>query len=375
MKASGRLLLLGSLLMVAACSRPTVDHVAMVGQEPITIAEFQARYSFTAYIFSGEDQISNKHTFLQSLIWEKRLAQEAKKLGLDQRPFYQQQMQQLRKEALWEAYYQRHLLSAADPDQALAQTIRRIMADKTLHLSRETFTELVAALQLVLGKPALIGADSVRRVSERDVAAFSTRYEALMKKPLASFSNGDLWTTADFLQRLATGPYPLPFPQSTAFLPALKQAVRRAAELEYISQAALAEGLDTSDYVRSQMQMWSAALLTQTLMQEMAGHVHITEQDIDTHYNLHHDHYQNDTVHMPLDSVRTQISRQLHQEKTIDEYRQRLSGLTTPATVYESVLDTLQVKQSADVVLKQHFPGRVLAPVLFPYADIMPPTP
>ncbi len=123
------------------------------------------------------------------------------------------------------------------------------------------------------------------------------------------------------------------------------------------------------------MQMWSSALLTQTLMQEMAGHVHITEQDIDTHYNLHRDHYQNDTVHMPLDSVRTQISRQLRQEKTIDEYRQRLSGLTTPATVYESVLDTLQVKQSADVVLKQHFPGRVLAPVLFPYAGIMPPTP
>lgn len=374
-KTVGRLLLACVLLILTGCSRPKSESVAMVGSESISAVEFRARYSFSTYIFHSTDPATNKRHFLQSLIWEKRLAQEARRQGLAERPFYKQQMGQLHKEALWEAYYQKHHATAADPEQALRQAIRRLMTGKTMHISKESFAELESALQLALGKPAQVHSDSIRRVSERDLATMQARYQALLSKPLVSFGPGEIWTTADLLQRLATGPYPLPPPEAKTFAPALKHAIRRAAELEQISRAATAEGLDKTDFVQAQMQMWSSALLSQTLIQDLNNEANISEQDIADFYNLHRDRYQTAKTDQPLDSVRTRILHALRQEKTAARLRDKLLALNTQAIVHDAVLDTLQVKQSADVVLKRHFPGRVLAPLVFPFADIMPPTP
>jgi hypothetical protein len=365
-----RLFFLTGLFLILACSRPETEMVATVNGEKISTAEYRFRRNFSPYIFHEKATAAQNREFAESLIGEKLMAQEARTLGLAEQPRYKAQMAQLRKEFLFEALYKERIAGQANQDQAMVQLLRTVMAKQTMHISNAAFNALEQALATVLGQKPFIR-DSTRTLSEREAGIFRKTFGDLQRQSLVRFAGGDEWTVADFLLRLSVGPYPLPAPSSSNFRTALKQIIRKAAELEYLSRSAEEQGLGQSTQVQQQVQMWSDALLTLSLMQQMNEQTQVDSTEIQHHYTAHRFDYAVQGIPMPLDSVRQEIARLLRSQKTGELYRNKLKSMQKNIWINRAVLDTLHVLHSADVVIKRHFPGRMLAPVVFPFAELI----
>ena len=101
------------ILIVSACaSETTSPHgtiLAEVGNEVITVEEFKLNYEFGhAHLRSGEDP---RRTYLNFMIYEAVLAQEAAKMNLDTLPSIRHAMHSLEEELLIEQLFNEKVLS------------------------------------------------------------------------------------------------------------------------------------------------------------------------------------------------------------------------------------------------------------------------
>ena len=360
-------LLLASLF---ACDRQNPAILATADGIKVTVEEFRFRRSFTPYIFHSKTLASQNREFCASLIGEKWMAQQARTYGLAGGARYRAQMAQLQREFLYEALYKDQVAGRPDPDQALNQLLRATMAGKSMRIGHESFAALEQALSHVLDEIPFLK-DSTRTLTEQEANLFYKTYGDLPNRILVRFNSQAKWTVADLLERLSVGPYPLPSPHSANFGNALKQVIKRAAELEFISQKARELGLAKRADVTRQEQMWSDALLAQSLMQYLQEQIQISEEEVRQYYQNHLSNLSLNPRSVPLDSVQQQIRRQLRSERVEDLYRGQLSSLPKKIYYNMSLLDTLVKNPSADLVVKRHFPGRLLAPIVFPFAEFM----
>ena len=98
-------------ILLAGCQQreDTSTILARVGDEVITVDEFILNYEFGhGHLRAGEQP---KHDYLQFLIYEKLLAQEALKLELDTLPVIRHAMSTLQEELLIEQVFEEHVLA------------------------------------------------------------------------------------------------------------------------------------------------------------------------------------------------------------------------------------------------------------------------
>ncbi|NLP11967.1 hypothetical protein GX408_16325 [bacterium] len=367
---SKRITLLLGLAVLLSCGRDKSTRLATANDLQVTVDEFRFRRSFSPYLFRGKTIAEKNLEFTSSLLAEKWLAQEARSRGLAKHARYQAQMEQLHREFLFEAMYAGDIATRSDPDRAMGELLRTVMADKTMHISQAVFASLEQALAAVLEQKPFLK-DSTRTLSEQEANRFRKTFAELQSRSLVRFANGDEWTVADFLLRLSVGPYPLPSPQSSDFRSALKHSIKKAAELEYLNRAAHQRGYSRNADVRLQEEMWSAALLSQSLIQHQNEQITTNEDEIKRYYRSHISEYTIKKKRMPLDSVRASIASLLRKQKALQWQQQLLQAMQAVAWYNHDVLDTLQPAPSVDLVVKRHFPGRMLVPVLLPFAEFI----
>ncbi len=358
-------------LILTSCEKKP-QPVATVNGKAISLLEFRLRAGFTPYIFHGSSPAQRNREFALSLAGEKMLAQEARKQGLAADPRFVAQMAQLRRELLFEELYAKRIRGQADEDQAMAALLRQVLTGKTMAISHEVFAALTQALMAELSEKPLFK-DSTVQVSEREENRLAQRHGDLLKQTLVRFGQNEAWSVADFLLRISVGPYPLPAAGSPRFRSGLRGTIKRAAELEYLSRYAEAEGLAATGQVKDPLQMWSDALLTQMLMQRKSDSITVNDADVQQFYIEHKNDYIIDGQYMPQDSVQQKIKKQLRQERAATAWRDQLQALPQKIWLNSALLDTLQIKRNADLVIKRHFPGRMLAPIVFPFAEFMEP--
>lgn len=362
-------LLLG-LVILLGCGRDTSERLATANDLKVTADEFRFRRSFSPYLFRGKTTAEKNLEFTSSLLAEKWMAQEARVRGLAEHTRYRAQIEQLHREFLFEAMYAGDIATRSDPDRAMGELLRTVMANKTMHISQATFASVEQALAAVLEQKPFLK-DSTRTLSEQEANRFQKTFAELQNRSLVRFANGDEWTVDDFLRRLSVGPYPLPSPQSSDFRSALKHSIKKAAELEYLSRAAHQRGYSRDANLRMQEGMWSAALLSQSLIQQQNEQITTSEDEIKRYYRSHISDYTNKKKRVPLDSVKTSIASLLREQKALQWQQQLLQAMQKVAWYNQNVLDTLQPSPSVDLVVKRHFPGRMLAPVLLPFAEFI----
>ncbi len=362
-------LLLG-LVILLGCGRDTSEKLATANDLKVTADECRFRRSFSPYLFRGKSTAEKNLEFTSALLAEKWMAQEARTRGLAEHARYRAQIEQLHREFLFEAMYAGDIATRSDPDRAMGELLRTVMANKTMHISQATFASVEQALAAVLEQKPFLK-DSTRTLSEQEANRFQKTFAELQSRSLVRFANGDEWTVADFLLRLAVGPYPLPSPQSSDFRSALKHSIKKAAELEYLSRAAHQRGYSRDANLRMQEGMWSAALLSQSLIQQQNEQITTSEDEIKRYYRSHISDYTNKKKRVPLDSVKTSIASLLREQKALQWQQQLLQAMQKVAWYNQDVLDTLQPSPSVDLVVKRHFPGRMLAPVLLPFAEFI----
>jgi len=353
-----------------SCGRDRSEKLAAANDLKVTMDEFRFRRSFSPYVFRGKTIAEKNLEFTCSLLAEKWMAQEARMRGLAEHARYRAQMEQLHREFLFEAMYAGDIATRSDPDRAMDELLRTVMADKTMHISNAAFAAMEQALAAVLDQKPFIK-DSTRTLTEQEANRFRKTFADLQSRSLVRFANGDEWTVADFLLRLSVGPYPLPSPQSSNFRSALKHSIKKAAELEYLSRAAHRRGYSRDADLRMQEEMWSAALLSQALIQQQNEQITASEDEIKRHYRSHISEYTIKKKRVPLDSVKSSIASLLRQQKARQWQQQLLQAMQNVAWYNQDVLDTLQPAPSVDLVVKRHFPGRMLAPVLLPFAEFI----
>lgn len=362
-------LLLG-LVVLLSCGGDKSETLATANDLKVTIDEFRFRRSFSPYIFRGKTTAEKNREFTSSLLAEKWMAQEARARGLAEHARYRAQMEQLHREFLFEALYAGDIATRSDPDRAMGELLRTVMADKTMHISQANFASVEQALAAVLEQKPFLK-DSTRTLSEQEANRFQKTFADLQSRSLVRFANGDEWTVADFLLRLSVGPYPLPSPQSSEFRSALKHTIKKAAELEYLSRAAHQRGYSRDADLRMQEGMWSAALLSQSLIRQQNEQITTSEDEIKRYYRSHISDYTVYKKRVPLDSVKASIASLLREQKARQWQQQLLQAMQKAAWYNWDVLDTLQPTPSVDLVVKRHFPGRMLAPVLLPFAEFI----
>ena len=358
------------LVVLLSCGRDRSEKLATANDLAVTMDEFRFRRSFSPYIFRGKTMAEKNLEFTSSLLAEKWMAQEARARGLAEHARYRVQMEQLHREFLFEAMYAGDIATRSDPDRAMGELLRTVMANKTMHISNAAFAAVEQALAAVLEQKPFIK-DSTRTLTEQEANRFSKTFAELQSRSLVRFANGDEWTVADFLLRLSVGPYPLPSPQSSEFRSALKHSIKKAAELEYLSRTAHQRGYSRDANLRMQEEMWSAALLSQSLIQQQNEQIIANEDEIKRYYRSHISDYTVGKKRTPLDSVKASIASLLREKKILQWQQQLLQAMQNSAWYNQDVLDTLQPAPSVDLVIKRHFPGRMLAPVLLPFAEFI----
>ncbi len=111
-------------------AQPSKEIVAKAGQISITKEEFQKRYEFIPHIKTDEgfDSLSLKKNFLQTIIAEKLLAQEAAKEGIDQQRNYKSIIENISNVYLRDVLYKKEILDNIQiPDSELMKGKLRML--------------------------------------------------------------------------------------------------------------------------------------------------------------------------------------------------------------------------------------------------------
>ena len=173
---------------------------------------------------------------------------------------------------------------------AIDSLLRQLMQGNAMHISKKLFarvSRVIGASMQNANEPLIAADSSMNRLSERQVSYIRKNLADLLQEPLVRFEKGEQWTVADVIEKIAVGPFHLPPPSSSAFPIALRQAIRKAAELEAMARQAKRLGLDNSAYYKTQVGMWRDALLTQRTLQAINDTLVVSRQEIEYYYQQH----------------------------------------------------------------------------------------
>jgi hypothetical protein len=349
-------LLLWIIIAIAACSkREEPKAVARVGSLKITADEFQRRFELTPRLKPFQDVEQAKALFLGSLIAEKLLAEDAAKAGLAESARTQAFLEQIHREAAIEELYIEKVAAKIhregkkfDKQEAGAEFtkyFKQMMVGKKTEVPSPRLKYLTERLE----EAFRIGEDTtafIRKLnpspmSESEFSQAGQSLEANLNETLVTFDGGAEWTIKEFLRRLSVGAYHLDFSNQKKFRLSLREAVITMIEHEYVYQNAVQEGLHKSPAVAAEVAMWRESIAAQMHVQKLLSH-----------------------VSQPQDEQETQ-------NLTDEQLRLLTDKLLTLSNAHRieinpKTLRELQVSNAGLLLLKKHFPGRMVVPLSLP---------
>ncbi len=162
---------------------------------------------------------------------------------------------------------------------------------------------------------------------------------------LVSFDDGSTWTVGDFLFNLRFGPYPLNYSTKGLFRASLRNQAVVMMEQEYLAQEARRRGLQETDYVRDETQMWLDSFLAD---QERLRIVQSGQKSGAPDGGP------------SSESAFGVLDRHLAERAA----KARIE-------IRRAVLDTLTLRHTNMAVFKRHFPGRAAAPAILPFDRLL----
>lgn len=167
--------------------------------------------------------------------------------------------------------------------------------------------------------------------------------DQFLKQPVVKFSNGTTWDTGTLLQRIAVSPYTVDKRSKGAFRHSMIAAAKNILNDELLVNHAGKLKLHKTAYVKRQKQMWRDYLVYKKQLAEI-----IRQADKNSNEN---------------------INKNALYTKAVEDYLlDKISQCKTEIN-YEA-LDTLNLIKTDMVVLKRHFPGRTISPVIKPFTGM-----
>ncbi len=204
--------------------------------------------------------------------------------------------------------------------------LHRHFKEAPYSINKTLFKRLVQLLDGQIFRKNKIYKDFFRADLEKNSAL-----GAIWQKPIVHFKNGKQWTVKELLRRIEIAPYPIDFKKRGRFRMSMIAAVKHILDDELIAGEAQRLGLDKTDYVQAQQQMWMDYILSE--MEKTC----------------------------------------IWQGETNPEKRQKLllkemAPEIKKAKVYinYALLDTLSLSRTDMFVYKTNFPERYIAPALKP---------
>jgi len=205
------------------------------------------------------------------------------------------------------------------------------------NLDRQTFKILVKKLEEVL---------IVNTSEQRSTIQGSTNYilensfehlGAFLESPIVFFEGENQWTIKTLLKRLQISPYPIVLSSPGKFRSSMIAATKMILDDEILVTLAQKADLEQSTFVQSQSHMWTDYLVFQKALKDF-GSLSVSNEE---------------------KKGELQISNRL------DNYLLDLIN-KYDISINKVLFDTLAPIKSDMVVMKTHFPQRVIAPVLIP---------
>lgn len=337
--------------MTACAKKEAPPVVARVGSLTITADEFRRRFETAPRLQQFKDLEQAKALFLNSLIAEKLLALEAMQQRLPESPRLHAFLEQIHREATIEALFNEKVAkpnrdknARLDREIAAAEFMKyfqTLMVGKKTEVPPAGFKFLTERLEEIFH----IGADTtlmVRKLNPSPLNAveFSQADQSLganLNETLVRFDDGAEWTIKEILQRLSVGMYHLDFSNQKKFRLSLREALLTMIEQEYVYKNAVQEGLDRAPDVAAEVAMWRENMQAQLLVQR-------------------------------LTSPENEVDPQAPTGEQTEKLAQTLLALADTHTIEinQEVLRNLQVSNAGLLVLKKHFPGRMVTPLSLP---------
>jgi len=181
-------------------------------------------------------------------------------------------------------------------------------------------------------------------VSNKEYSLAIDNVDHMLFEKLITFDDGTFWTMKEFLQRLSVGRFPLDFSDSETFKSSIRHQLLSMIEQEYIYKEAVKEGIDHSKNVIKETQIWRGNLEAKLFVQSII-------LNDSTTYNFE------EKINLSSDQL-TQIYSEL--EKLVEKYEIKIN--------IEN-LKTLELQNAGLLVLKKHFPGRLVTPLTIPFEN------
>lgn len=217
--------------------------------------------------------------------------------------------------------------------QAYEQYKKEKLPPFAYNLDKELFKALTFKLDALL-----FAADVPGKLNSNDelINRFDTfsLSRSFKDRSIVTYTEGNTWSIEQLLLKLSVAPYPLEFNSSSAFKTSMIVAVKHILDDEIILNQGKKLGLENTEFVEQQAQMWQDHLRSATSLRKLGF------QDING-FN------------------KKMIEAFLL--KTVPKYSVKIN---------KEVLDKLEMETTNMVVLKQHFPGRTLVPSIEPFMDL-----
>jgi len=156
----------------------------------------------------------------------------------------------------------------------------------------------------------------------------------LKNQTAVTFADGSRWSAEQLLQKMIRSSYFLEVKNRGGFRKSLIVSAKHVLDDEVILKRSQALGLDKTDEVKAQTHLWNDYLLSL----EAAKQLEKRNPDLKTQQHL-----------------------DLFLLKKAPNYK---------IEIYHNVLDTLKIEPTNMIVLKEHFPGRTIAPSLQPFLGL-----
>ena len=220
--------------------------------------------------------------------------------------------------------------------QSFQDYTRQRFRQAPYQLNRDQFKALVQQLEKVLP----IGKETNNQSDLISNHEANSGLGNILDKPVVSFSNGNIFTNRELLQRLKVAPYPIEFSSPGKYRSSMIAATKMILDDDVLVQLAEEEDLGKSPYVNDQLRIWREYLIYQFMRTKFFMSISNAE--------------------MPADS-----SLRSNPAKEFDAYLASFAG-KYKIHIFHTILDTLTLAKTDMAVMKQHFPKRTLVPLIQP---------
>ncbi len=244
---------------------------------------------------------------------------------------------------------QKNLFTAEDDFRnRRAELKKRLKKNKTI-LSYETYekeklkpylyrldTKVFKALAVELDNRLFNSKKSLqlKESNEKNKSLPKLKNKHLLKQTAVTFADGSRWNAGQLLKKMSLSSYFIETKTRGAFRKSLIVSAKHVLDDEVLLKRSLDLGLDKTEYVKQQTRLWGDYLLSL----ETAKHLEQERTDKDA-------------------------------QKKLDSFLIKKAKLNT-INIYHNILDSLKIEPTNMIVLKEHFPGRTMAPSLQPFLNL-----